>query len=261
MKLKDIAPWKKSYDKHRHCIKKQKHHFADKGPYLVSSVAQSCLTLSDHTDCSTPGLRVHHHLPEFTQTHVHSVGDAIQPSHHLSSPSPPAFNLSLHQGLFHWVDDAIQTSHLLPSSSPFVFSLSYHQGLFQWVGSLHQVAKVLDFSFSINSSKVYPGLISFKINWFDLAIQGALKSLLHHHSLKPSILWCSAFFMVLLSHSYMTTGKIIALTRWTFVSKVISLFFNMLSRLIIALFQRASVFPYTQSYSFPVVCMDMRVGP
>ena len=90
------------------------------------------------------------------------------------------------------------------------------------------------FSFSISPSNESSGLISFRIDWFDLAVQGMLKSLLQHHSLKASILWCSAFFMVHLSHPYMTTGKTIALTRWTFVSKVMSLLFNTLSRLVTA---------------------------
>ena len=107
------------------------------------SVAQSCPTLRDPMNCSTPGLPVHHQLPEFTQTYVHWVSDAIQPSHPLSSPSPPAFNLS------------------------------QHQGLFQWVGSSHQVPKYWSFSFSISSSNEYSGLISFRMDWFDLlAVQG-----------------------------------------------------------------------------------------
>ena len=128
--------------------------------------------------------------PEFAQTHVHQVSDAIQPSHPLSSPSPPPFNLS------------------------------QHQGLFQWVNSLHQVAKVWSFSFSISPSSEYSGLISFRMDWLNLlSVQGALKSLFH--SLRASILWCSAFFMAQLSHPYMTTGKTMALTRQTFVCKVI----------------------------------------
>jgi len=95
--------------------------------------------------------------------------------------------------------------------------------------------KYWSFSFNISPSKEYSGLISFRMDWLDLlAIQGTLKSLLQHHSSKASILWCSAFFMVQLSYPYMTTGKTIALTRWTFVSKVMSLLFNMLSRLVIA---------------------------
>ena len=99
------------------------------------------------------------------------------------------------------------------------------------------------FSFSISPSNVYSGQISFRINWFDLlAIQCTLKSLLQHHSSKASTFQCSAFFVVQFSHPYMTTGKTIALTRWTFVGKVMSLLFNMLSRLVIAFFQGASVF-------------------
>ena len=161
-------------------------------------------------DCSTPGFPVHHQLSEIAQTQVHWVGDAIQPSYPLSSPSPPAFNLS------------------------------QHQGLFKWVSSLHQVAKVWSFSFNISPSNEYSGLISFRMDWFDLlAVQGTLKSLLQHHSPKASILWLSAFFMVQLSHPYMTTGKTIGLTRWTFVGKVMSLLLNMLSRFVTAFLPRS----------------------
>ena len=164
-------------------------------------------------DCSTPGLPVHHQLLELTQTHVHWVGGAIQPSHPLSSPSPPTFNLS------------------------------QHQGLFQWVSSLHEVAKILEFSFSISPSDEYSGLISFRMDRLNLlAVQRTHKSLLQHHSSKALILWHSAFFRVQLSHPYMATGKTIALTRWTLVGKVMSLFFNMLSRLVIYFSQGASVF-------------------
>ena len=161
-------------------------------------------------DCSTPDFPVHDQLLEFAQTHVHRVGDAIQSSHPLSSPSPPAFNLS------------------------------QHQGLFQGVNSSHQVAKVLSFSFSISPSNEYSGLISLRSDWFDLlAAQGTFKSLLQHHSSKTSNLQCSAFFIVQLSHPYMTFGKIIALTRWTFVGIAMSLFFNMLSRLVVAFLLRS----------------------
>ena len=140
-------------------------------------------------DCRMPGLHVHHKLPEFTQTHVHLVSDAIQPSHPLSSLSPPAFNLSRHQGLFQWV---------------YLF-VSGGQG-------------IKSFSFNISPSNEYSGLISFRMGWLDLlAAQGTLKSLLQHHSSKASILQHSAFFIVQLSHPYLTTGKTIALTRQTFV--------------------------------------------
>ena len=120
-----------------------------------------------------------------------------------------------------WVGDAIQPSHPVVSLSLPVFSLSQHQNLFQWVSSLHKVAKYWSFSFSISPSNEYSGLISFRMGWLVLlAVQGTLKSLLQHHSSKASILWCSAFFMVQLSHPHMTTGKTIALTRWTFVGKL-----------------------------------------
>ena len=169
-----------------------------------SSVAQSCPTPCDRMDCSTPGFPVHHQLPELAQTHAHQVCDAIPPSHPLSSPSPPNFNLS------------------------------QHQHLFKWVSSSYQVAKVLELQLQHQSSNDYSGLISFRIDWFDLlAVQGTLKSLLQHHSSKASILQRSAFFMVQLSHPYMTTGKTTALTRQTFVGKVMSLLFNMLSRMVI----------------------------
>ena len=153
-------------------------------------------------NCSMSGFPVHHQLPELAQTHVYHVGDAIQPSHPLSSPFPPALNLS------------------------------QHQGLFKWVSSSHQVANLL--SFSIHPSNEYSGLISFRMDWLDLlAVQRT------HHSSKASILWRSAFFIVQLLCPYMTTGKSKALTRWTFVGKAMSLLFNMLSRLVIALLPRS----------------------
>ena len=152
---------------------------------------------------TTPGLPVHHHLPEFTQTHVHPVGDAIQPSHSLSSPSP--------------------LSPIPPSIRVFSNELTLHM---RW-------PKYWSFSFSIIPSNEHPGLVSFRMDWLDLlAVQGTLKSLLQHHSSKTSILWCSTFFTVPLSHPYMTTGKTIALTRWTLISKVMTLLLIMLSRLV-----------------------------
>ena len=155
-----------------------------------SSVAQLCPALCNPMGCSMPGFPVHHQLPEFTQTHVHQASDAIQPSHPLSSPSPPTFNLS------------------------------QHQGLFQWVGSLHQVTKVLEFQLQHQSFQWTPRTISFRMDWLDLlAVQGTLESLLQHHSSKASILQCSASFIVQLSHPYMTTGKTIALTRQTLLVK------------------------------------------
>ena len=133
---------------------------------------------------STPGLPVHHKFPEFTETYIHRVSDAIQPSHPLSSPSPPALSLSQHQGL-----SSESALHI------------------RW-------PKYWSFSFNIGPSNEHPGLISLRMNWLDLlAVQGTLKSLLQHHSSKASVLWRSAFFTVQLSHPYMTTGKTIALTR------------------------------------------------
>ena len=143
-----------------------------------SSVAKSCSNLSKPMNCSIPGLPVHHQLPEFTQTHVHRVSDAIQPSHSLSSPSPPA--------------------PISPSIKVFSNESTLHM---RW-------PKYRSFSFSIIPSKKIPGLISFRMDWLDLlAVQGTLKSLLQHHSSKASILRRSAFFAVQLSHPHMTTGK------------------------------------------------------
>ena len=159
-------------------------------------------------DCSMPGFPANHQLPELAQTHVHWVSDAIQQSHPLLSPSPPAFNLS------------------------------QHQGPFQWVSSSYQGAKYWSFSFSICLSN--SGLNSFRMDWLDLlAVQRTHKSLLQHHSSKVSILQHSAFFKVQLLHPHTTTGKTIALTRRTFVGKVMSLLFNMLSRLVITFLPRS----------------------
>ena len=127
------------------------------------------------------------------------------------SPSPRACSNSC--PLSQWCHPAPKSHTLLPLSPP-AFNLSQPQGLCQWAGSLHQVAKVLGFSFSIGPSNEYSGLIYFRIDWFDLlAVQGSLKSLLQHHSLKASILRHSAFFMVQLSHLYMIPGKTIVFTR------------------------------------------------
>ena len=151
-------------------------------------------------DCSTPGFPVHHQLPELAQTYVHQVSDATQSSHPLSSPSLPAFNFA----------------SIRVFSSESVLHI-------RW-------PKYWSFRFIISPSNEYSGLISFRMDWLDLlAVQGTLKSLLHHSS-KASVLWCSAFVIIQLSQPYMTTGKTIALTTWTFAGKVMSLLFNMLSR-------------------------------
>ena len=159
---------------------------------------------------SMPGLPVHHQLPESTQTHVCWVGDAIC---HLILCCPLL---------------------LLPPIPPSIRVFSNESTLrMRW-------PKYWSFSFSIIPSKEHPGLISFRMDWLDLlAAQGTLKSLLQHHSSNASILRGSAFFTVQLSHPYMTTGKIIALTRWTLVGKVMSLLLNMLSTLVITFLPRS----------------------
>ena len=159
-------------------------------------------------DCRTPGLPVHHQLLKLAQTHVHQVSDAIQPSHPLSSPSPLASNFPSIR--------VFSNESVLP---------------IRWT-------KYWSFSCSISPSNEHSGMISCRINWFDLlVVQGTLKSLLQNHSSKVSILQHSAFFTVQLS--YMTTGKTIALTRRTFVGKVMSLLFNTLSRFVIVFLPRS----------------------
>ena len=157
-----------------------------------------------------PGFPIHHQLLELAQTHVHRVSDANQASHPLSSHL------------------------LLPSIFPSIRVFSNESVLcIRW-------PKYWSFIFNISPSSEYSGLISFRIDWFHpLAVQGTLTSLLQHHSSKESILRRSAFFIVQLSHPYMTTGKTTALTRWTFVGKIMSLLFNMLSRLVITFLPRS----------------------
>ena len=148
------------------------------------SSAQSCPTLCDPIDCSTPGLPVHHQLPELTQTYIHWV----MPSNHLILCRPLL---------------------LMPSIFPSISVFSNESVLcIRW-------PKYWSFSFNISPSNEHSGPISFRMDWLDLlAVQGTLKSILQHHSTKALILWCSGFFIVQLSHPYMTTGKTIALTRW-----------------------------------------------
>ena len=178
---------------------------------------------------STAGLPVHHQLPELAKTHVHQADDVIQPSHPLLSPSRPAFNLS------------------------------QYQGLFQGVSSLHQVAKVLQFQLQHQSFQWI-----FRTDFFQDGLVGSpcssrtFRSLPQHHNFKASILWCSSFFIVQLSHPYMTTGKPIALTRQTFVSKVMSLLFNMLSRLVIAFLPRSRHLLISWLQSPSAVILELR---
>ena len=177
-----------------------------------SSVAQSCPTLCDPMDCSAPGFPVHHELLEFTQTHVHWVGDAIQPSHPLLSPFPPTFNLSHHQGLFKWVSSFSSGGQSIGvSASASVLPMNIQDwfpwGLTSWI-SLQ----------SKKLSRVFSNTTVQKHQFFSAQL---------------------SFFIVQLSHPYMTTGKTIALIIQTFVGKVMSLFFNMLSRLVITFLQRS----------------------
>ena len=175
-----------------------------------SSVAQSCLTLCDTMNCSTPSLPIHHQLR--------------------SSPRLTSIELVMPSGDLLLCHPLL----LLPPIPPRIRVFSNESTLrMRW-------PKYWSFSFSMIPSKEIPGLIAFRMDWLDLlAVQGTPKSLLQHHSLKASVLRCSAFFTVQLSHPYMTTGKTIALTRWTFVGKVMSLLFNMLSRLVITFLPRS----------------------
>ena len=190
---------------------------------LSSVQSLSHVRLCNPMSCSTPGLPVHHQLPESTQTHVHWISDAIQPSHPLSSPSPPVLNFS------------------------------QHQGLFKWVTSSHQVAKVLELQLQHQTFQWTPRTDLLRTYWLDiLVVQGTLKSLQHH----SSILRRSDFFILQLSHPYMTTGKTIALTRWTFVCKVMSLLFNMLSRLVITFLPRSKCLLISWPQSPPTVILE-----
>ena len=176
-------------------------------------------------DCSTPGLPAPQHLPEFAQVHLHSIGDAVQPSHLI---------------LWH---PLLLLSSIFPSIRDFSSELSV---CIRW-------PKYWTFSFSISPFSEYSGLITLKIAWFNLlAVQGTFRSLLQHHSSKASILYLSAFFMVKFSQSRVTTGKTIALTLQTFVGRVMSLLFNTLSRLVITFLPRSNhlLIPWLQSPSF-----------
>ena len=185
---------------------------------------QSCPTHCNPMDCSMPGFLVLHYLPKLAQVHVHWVSDGIQPSHPLLPPSFPALNL-------------------FPSIGVFSNKLAL---CIRW-------PKYWSFTLNISPSNKYSGVISFRIDWFDLfAIQGAFKSLLQHYSSKASVLRPSAFFMIQPSPSYMTTGKMITLIIWTFVGKVMLLLFNTLS---------SHLFSFKKKVSFNfktevIVCSD-----
>ena len=210
---------------------------------VVSNSSKCCGLHHSRPPCPSPP-------PELTQTHVRRVGDAMQPPHPLSSRSPP-------------IGDAMQPPHPLSSRSPPIFSLSQHQGLSNesvlWIRWL----TYWSFSLSISPSNEYSGLISFRMDWLDLlAVQETLKSLLQHHSSKASVLWCSPFFMVQLSHPYMTIGKTIALMRWSFVGKVMPVLFNMLSRLVMTFLPRSKclLISWLQHLCSVYVCLAALVG-
>ena len=201
-------------------------HIARQASHTHFISVQSCPTLWDPKDCSMPGFPVHHRLPELAQTHISQVSDAIQTSHPLSSPSPPAFNLG------------------------------QHQGLLQWVSSSHQVAKVLEFQLQHQSFQ-WIFRTDFIYSWLDGCCsprdsQESSPTL----QLKASVLRCSAFFTVQLSHPYMTTGKTIALTRWTFIGKVVSLLFNMQSSFDIAFLPRSKCLLILWLQSPPAVILE-----
>ena len=192
-------------------------------------------SLCDPVDCGMPVSSVLHCLPEFAQILVHWLRDAIQPSY----PSLPLFFLT----------------SIFPSVRIFSNELAL---CIRW-------PEYWGFIFSISPSNEYSGLISFRIDWFGLlAFQGIVKSLLQHNSSKASILSCSAFFKVQLSHSYMTTWKILTLTRWTFVSKVMSLLFNMLSTFVITFLPRSKHLLISlvilESYSLHITSYDMIIS-
>ena len=175
--------------------------------------SQSCLTLCDPMECSTPGFPVHHQLPEPTQTRVHCVADAIQPSHPLSPPSSLALNVSQHQAGFSPMSRLFtsggQSIGVSASTSIFPKYTQDWSPLREWTG------------------------------WISLKFKGLWRVFSNNHSSKASILRCSAFFMVQLSYPYMTTGKTLALTTWSFIGRVMSLFFKMLSRSVIAFLPRS----------------------
>ena len=192
-----------------------------------SLVAQSCPTLCDPMNCSTQGLPVHLNSRSFPK--LMSIESAM-PSNHLILCHPLL---------------------ILPSIFPNIRVFSNESAFpIRW-------PKYWSFSFNISPSNEHPGLISFRMDWLDLlAVQGTLKSLLQHHSSNASILQHSAFFIVQLSHPYMITGKTITLTRWTFVDKVMSLLFNMLSRLVITFLPRSKRLLISRLQSPSAVILD-----
>jgi len=233
-----------------------KHHGCLRGQILtcVSIALQGWTLIQPSTHLPTCQSVTIHVYKQYTYMYmVHYIYISVQFSHSVVSaslrphelqharppcPSPTPRVHSDSRPLSQWCHPDISSSVVPFSSCPQSLSASESfpmSQLFTWGGQ-----SIGSFSCSIISSKEYPGLISFRMDWLDLlAVQGTLKSLLQHHSSKASILRRSAFFTVQLSHPHMTTGKTIALTRWTFVGKVMSLLFNMLSRLVITFLSRS----------------------
>ena len=196
-----IAIWKREYHHNTTCL----YHIIQ-----FSSVVELFPTLCDPMDCSMPGLPVHHHSRSPPKP---MSSESVMPSNHFILCRP-----------------LLLLTSIFPSIRVFSNESALHV---RW-------PKYWSFNFNISPSNEHPGLISFRVNWMDLlTVQGTLRSLLQHHSSKASILWCSAFFIVQLSQTYITTGKTIALTRRTFVGKVMSLLFNILSRLVITFLLRS----------------------
>ena len=207
-----FPPWVgKKWEEFSLCKSKQKiQHFDTEMDSQFSSVTQLCPTLCNPMDCSMPGFLVQYQLPKFNK--FMSI-ESVMPFKHPIICRPLLLPLSIF---------------------PNIRIFSYDSGLpIRW-------PKYWSFRFNISLSNEHSGLISFRMDWLDLlAVQGTLKSLLLYHTSKASIFLCSAFFIIQLSHPYMSTGKTIALTRWTFVGKVMSLLFNMLSRLVITFLPRS----------------------
>ena len=230
---------------HKSCLQ-WKHYYVSTGSVLTCPALQrQCVTVQCKIDVEGKETPLVTYL---LISIVNQIFNSVQLLSHVrlchstdgSKPGFPVTNSRNYSNSCPSVGDAIQPSHPLLALSPPTFNLSQYQGLFQWVALHIRWPKNWSFSFNISPSNEYSGLISFQKDWLDLlAVQGSLKSLFQHHSSKASILRCSAFFILQLSHSYMTTGKTIALTGWTFVGKVMSLLFNMLSRLVITFLPRS----------------------
>ena len=191
---------------------------------------------------------------------VQLFGTLWTAAHHMDWRTETSLSFTIFRNLLthvHWDGDVIQPSHALLPPCPPTLNFSQHQGLFQWVGSSHQVIKVLELQLQHSPSNEYSGLIFFRIDWLDLlAVQGTLKSLLRHHSLK-SISFLDGLTLTSI-HPYMTTGKPIALTIWTFVVKERSLLSNMLSKFVIAFLPRSNGLLILWLQSLSAVILELK---